>query len=170
MRAQDQRWCCNQRWDEWASPLPESWRGSQISPGTPQPLLAHQASSEAQVLFFWGGSGRSCAQARSNQLFTCASKGLVLPQHRALGFPFCFTGRDQFSSQLITSTSRALPGIQQVILKASPLRQITGGWTWHLMMTCRYFDWTLILLAPFNASQVFQLSEVILWISSPGCA
>lgn len=51
-----------------------------------------------------------------------------------------------------------------------PLRQITGGWTWHLMMTCRYFDWTLILLAPFNASQVFQLSEVILWISSPGCA
>lgn len=53
----------------------------------------------------FGRPGRSCAQAareRQPALHSCES---LLPQHPALGFPFCFTGRDQFSSQLITSIS-----------------------------------------------------------------
>lgn len=157
--AHDHLWCCNQHW---MNDLPPC-QGADISMDTPtpgKPPLHCQASSESQVLF-WGALGG--AARRSKQLLTspatASSPGLSLLLY--------WKGSIQqpINYQHLRYSARHPAGYFE---SHCPLRQITGGWMWHLM-TCSYFDWALILLAPFNATQVFQLTEVILWISSPGC-
>lgn len=141
--------------------------------GHPNPWQALLALSGQQwgtgVIF--GGPGRSCAQAarqkqpalhlwlRESCTATASSPGLSLLLY------WKGSVQQPINYRRLTYSARHPAGYFE---SHCPLRQITGGWTWHLM-TCSYFDWTLILLAPFNTTQVFQLTEVILWISSPGC-
>lgn len=136
------------------------------TPTLGKPSWHCQASREAQVLF-WGDLGGAARQKQPALHLCLPESGPALAS--SPGFPLLLYWKGSIQQPInywhLTSSARHPAGCFE---SHCPLRQITGGWTWHLM-TCSYFDCALILLAPLNATQVFQLTEVILWISSPGC-
>lgn len=170
IRAHDQLWCCNQHWGEWAFLLPESRK--EISLWTPQPLASPPCTARPAVrhrCYFWG-PGRSCARAAGQEqpaLHLCLHESCTaIASSPGFSLLLYWKGSAQqpINYRHLTYSAKHPAGYFE---SHCPLRQITGSWTWHLM-TCSYFDCALILLAVFNATQVFQLTEVILWISCPG--
>lgn len=77
-----------------------------------QALFALPGQQQANGCYFGGGLGRPVHRLPrtpdwlriSTEGESRISKCPLPPYHPALHFPSCFTGKDQFSSQLITST------------------------------------------------------------------